>query len=83
MLNNLFRRFSLCFVMILSTLSTQDVVAQDVVDREVDASVARALEFLAKQQTDHGSWRTESWGDSTAISSLAVMSFLAAGHTPG
>ena len=51
--------------------------------RAVDSSIARALEFLATQQTDVGAWRTESWGDSTAITSLAVMSFLAAGHVPG
>lgn len=58
-------------------------LAQDPVDRAVDASIARALEFLATQQTDFGSWRTESWGDSTAMTSMAVMSYLAAGHVPG
>lgn len=83
MLNNLVRRFIFCLTLPVIALSSTEAVAQDVVDQAVDASVARALEFLAKQQTDHGSWRTESWGDSTAISSLAVMSFLAAGHTPG
>ena len=49
---------------------------------QVDASVERALAFLASQQTDEGAWRTEAWGESTAITSLAVMSFLAAGYLP-
>lgn len=61
----------------------QSVMAQDTSNQAVDAAVTRALEFLATQQTDQGSWRTESWGDSTAITSLAVMSYLAAGHVPG
>lgn len=82
--NSCFRKLLICLTLFAVGISASNkLLAQDAVDQAVDASVARALEFLASQQTDHGSWRTESWGDSTAISSLAVMSFLAAGHTPG
>lgn len=61
----------------------QPCLGQAVQNQAVDAAVARGLEFISTQQTDHGSWRTESWGDSTAITSLAVMAYLAAGHLPG
>jgi hypothetical protein len=63
-------------------LSASTVHAQDINEQAVDASIARALNFLATQQQDDGSWRTEAWGESTAITALAVMSFLAAGHVP-
>ncbi|MEZ6067912.1 MAG: prenyltransferase/squalene oxidase repeat-containing protein [Planctomycetaceae bacterium] len=52
-------------------------------DREVDSAIARALEFLSKEQQPSGAWVIDSIGDSTAATSLAVMSFLAAGHMPG
>ncbi len=61
--------------------SNSRVIAQDV--QPVDAAIARALEFLQKEQLDSGAWRTDAWAESTAITSLAVMSFLAAGHVPG
>lgn len=57
--------------------------AQQINEQAVDAAIARSLEFLAKDQQPNGSWRTDSWGDSTAITSLAVMAYLAAGHVPG
>jgi squalene cyclase len=49
-----------------------------------DKAVDRALEFLANTQnkTD-GSWTAGRQGKSVAITSLAVMSFLSAGHVPG
>ncbi len=52
-------------------------------DRKVDEAVERALAFLAKTQdrTD-GAWRSRS-GKNPAITSLAVMAFLSAGHVPG
>ena len=62
------------------------LLAQDfrtVQNQEVDAAIARALNFLDGQQLPEGAWRTDAWGESTAITSLAVMSFLAAGHVPG
>ena len=75
--------FRLMISVVILVTSLQPVVAQDAKEQAVDASIARALEFLATQQTDEGSWRTESWGESTAITSLAVMAYLAAGHVPG
>jgi prenyltransferase beta subunit len=57
--------------------------AQGPESEAVDAAIARALDFLAKQQTPEGSWRTDAWGESTAITSLAVMAFMSAGHVPG
>ncbi|WP_417848557.1 prenyltransferase/squalene oxidase repeat-containing protein [Thalassoglobus sp.] len=74
--------WSVLFV-VIGLAFPQRLLAQDPVDDAVEKSIARALEFIASQQTDHGSWRTESWGDSSAITSLAVMSYLAAGHVPG
>ncbi|MEW4487056.1 prenyltransferase/squalene oxidase repeat-containing protein [Thalassoglobus sp. JC818] len=60
-----------------------EAFGQDYSPADVDESIVRAVQFLSSQQTDVGAWRTESWGESTAITSLAVMSFLAAGHVPG
>jgi hypothetical protein len=52
-------------------------------DREVDESVARALEFLSTKQDASGAWEVDTFGESTAITSLAVMAYMAAGHVPG
>lgn len=52
-------------------------------DRQVDEAIVKALDFLAGEQQPNGSWRIDSYGESTAATSLAVMSFLAAGHVPG
>ncbi len=80
-----FKRLVAVVVALCASISTpfSTLHAQEPKDQAVDASIARALEFLATQQTDEGSWRTESWGESTAITSLAVMAYLAAGHVPG
>ncbi|WP_437185401.1 prenyltransferase/squalene oxidase repeat-containing protein [Planctomicrobium sp. SH668] len=66
-------------------LCNQNAVAQISVtrQREIDDSVARGLAYIAARQNESGSWSTEAWGESTAITSIAVMSFLAAGHVPG
>lgn len=68
---------------LLVVLRPETVLAQDRSNAAVDASVSRALEYLASQQTEEGAWRTESWGSSSAVTALAVMAFLAAGHVPG
>lgn len=54
----------------------------DAAEAQVDASIVKALEYLAAQQQPSGAWRNEAYGDCTAITSLAVMSFMAAGHLP-
>ncbi len=51
--------------------------------RQVDAAIVQGLEFLAKGQQPSGAWSVGRLGESTATTSLAVMSFLAAGHVPG
>lgn len=53
-------------------------------EREIDDAVVRALRHLALQQRPSGGWVVDGvGGEATAATSLAVMSFLAAGHTPG
>jgi hypothetical protein len=52
-------------------------------ERRVDRAIKDALRFLAREQGASGAWRIEQYGESTAATSLAVMSFLAAGHMPG
>lgn len=48
----------------------------------IDAGISRAIVWLASQQQPSGAWRSDSYGESTAATSLAVMSFMAAGHVP-
>ncbi len=49
----------------------------------IDAAVDKALAYLAGQQHKKEGYWPSSLGKSPAISSLAVMAFLAKGHTPG
>lgn len=84
----LFRCTLFCGVLLL-TGNSAPVFAQPAesppkwTDEGVDRAVSLALEYLAKRQHPNGSWAVDSVGESTAATSLAVMSFLAAGHTPG
>jgi len=50
--------------------------------REVDQAVVRALQYLASEQRDSGAWRTNN-REAASATSLAIMAFLAVGHTPG
>jgi len=52
-------------------------------EKRIDAAIVNALQFLSREQMPSGAWRIDAYGDSTAATSLAVMSFLAAGHVPG
>lgn len=58
------------------------VVSAQTVEQQVDQSVVRALAYLSRQQEPNGAWRIDSFGESTAATSLAVMAFMAAGHVP-
>jgi hypothetical protein len=50
----------------------------------VDKSVERGLSFLANTQLKtEGAWTSGRSGRSVAVTSLAVMAFLSAGHVPG
>ncbi|WP_437202136.1 prenyltransferase/squalene oxidase repeat-containing protein [Planctomicrobium sp. SH664] len=85
----MFRRFTIGLCVLLMTVGgrlpvpEQRVQAQEISPETVDAAIVRALAFLSQEQQPSGCWRTEGWGDSTAITALAVMAYLAAGHTPG
>lgn len=56
--------------------------AQNELSQRIDASVNRALTWLAAEQLPSGAWRAEDYGESTAITSLAILAFLAGGHVP-
>src|SRR4051794_14150408 len=49
--------------------------------KEVDAAISRALKYLQNNQQADGTW-TGGRGGTPAITSLAVMAFLSAGHVP-
>jgi hypothetical protein len=53
-------------------------------DTPVDKAIDKALEFLDNLQDKvDGSWRAGGRGKNPAVTSLAVMAFLSAGHVPG
>ena len=50
----------------------------------IDESITRALDWLAKDQAEDGSWTdNERVRNATGITGLCLMAFLAKGHTPG
>ena len=52
-------------------------------ERDVDEAIVRALRYIAQQQQPAGGWKVDAFnGEATSATSLAVMSYLAAGHTP-
>ena len=55
---------------------------EDERDKMIDASINRAIVWLAEEQLPSGAWRSDNYGESTAATSLAIMSFMAAGHVP-
>jgi len=66
-------------------------IAQEVTDpllpdpREmarIEAAVDRALEYLAQEQEDDGSWPSE-FGNNNGINAVCVLAFLGRGHAPG
>lgn len=68
------------------TLGTSTLQAQALVPSEdlVDQAIVRALRYLALHQQPAGGWNVDAFGgEATSATSLAVMSYLAAGHMPG
>ncbi len=51
-------------------------------DKRIEQAVTKALAYLAKKQHKEGYWPS-GMGKNTAVTSLSVMAFLGAGHTPG
>src|SRR6266567_3694911 len=49
----------------------------------LDESIDRALIFLQRMQEPDGSWKAAHSGKNPAVTALAVMAFLSAGHVPG
>ncbi len=72
----------LCIVMILALSAGLVRAAPPGRVDGADAAVARALAFLQHSQSTDGAWRVGNRKDA-AITSLAVMAFLSAGHVPG
>jgi hypothetical protein len=68
------------FSLSLPALNAAPPTAQE---KKVDQSLVRALRYLSTEQQTNGAWQISSSRDSTAATSLAVMSFMAAGHVPG
>ncbi len=67
----------------LATLLPAADPAADPISPQLQSSIDRGLEWLAtKQSPQNGSWKgTDS--PSTAITSLAIMAYMARGHVPG
>jgi hypothetical protein len=69
---------------VVTTSSLGNAMQLPAKNTPVDQAIARALEFLgAMQDKNDGSWRDGRNGKNPAITSLAVMAFLSAGHVPG
>src|SRR5262245_10346099 len=66
---------------VLPTLHAQP--KEDEHSKKVDEAIKKALKFLASTQNADGSWSAGGRGQEPAISGLAVMAFLSAGHVPG
>ncbi len=68
-------RVTLALLMVVQPLR-----AQDQSEADLDASIARGLAFLARLQKEDGTF--EGGGPRLAMTALALMAFLSAGHAP-
>src|SRR6266851_7608969 len=71
-------------VSLLTTVCPASSADPPAKDTPADKAINKALEFLdnVQDKTD-GSWRAGRNGRNPAVTSLAVMAFLSAGHVPG
>lgn len=51
--------------------------------RQVDRSIVAGLRYISRNQQPSGAWGSGRHGESTAVTSLAIMAFMSAGHVPG
>src|SRR6516225_9263259 len=81
---NCYKRTTGAFLAGLILASSHGPLATAAEDREaVDQAVERALEYLQRTQQSNGAWIGENNQRSPAITGLAIMAFLSAGHVPG
>ena len=73
---------ALMLSVVVYTTSWPALAAEEPVAPKTEAAIDRALKHLAKKQDKYGTWQTN-MGPSSAVTSLAVMAFLARGHSPG
>lgn len=83
-------QWSLVMALIFGTETVRGQAADDPEDTAVDymtpatvAAVDRGLEWLSSRQQDDGSFGTVSYSRNVAVCSLAGMSMMASGSTPG
>ena len=73
-----------CLVMMSLTVGSLSAAPPGPSENEVDDAIVRALRYLEQHQQPAGGWNVDAFGgEATSATSLAVMAFLAAGHTPG
>lgn len=75
-----------CAVIAVLALLSAGAARTQTLDRGKDRltdSVDRGLAFLATQQESDGAWQLGGRGKNAAVTSLAIMAFLSAGHVPG
>lgn len=72
----------LMLLTIFSTTLLGAPLQADELEQRIDTSINLALQWLAGSQQANGSWKSESYGDSPAATSLSIMAFMAAGHVP-
>jgi hypothetical protein len=78
------RPFLLAFAVLVAAFFPAFAAEPPAKNTPVDQAISRALEFLhAMQDSNDGSWKAGRAGRNPAITSLAVMAFLSAGHVPG
>ena len=75
---------SLAIFQMLFWCTSHSVIAAPRTEKQkkVDDAIVKALRYLALQQHNDGYWKLRGNSPSCAATSLAVMSFMAAGHVP-
>lgn len=69
--------------LILAGLHQQPAMAQSHLQRRIDESIGKALAMMAREQRPSGAWVMQANIESTGVTSLAIMAFMAGGHLPG